>query len=158
TCAAAASASARRARCSPWASRASSPQRCRCRHWCKSSKTRSSAGSREERSHEAAQQRTGAVTRMSYDVERVRKEFPILAREVHGRPLVYLDNAATSHKPRAVLQALEEFYTRSNANIHRGVHLLSVEATEAYEAARRRIAAFIGAAAPEELVFVRGTT
>jgi cysteine desulfurase/selenocysteine lyase len=95
---------------------------------------------------------------MSYDVERVRKEFPILEREVHGHPLVYLDNAATSHKPRAVLRALEEYYTRSNANIHRGVHQLSVEATHAYEASRAKLAGFIGAAAREEIVFVRGTT
>jgi cysteine desulfurase / selenocysteine lyase len=95
---------------------------------------------------------------MSYDVERVRKEFPILERQVHGLPLVYLDNAATSQKPRAVLEAIQQYYASTNANIHRGVHLLSVEATAAHDAARRKLAGFVGAAAPEEIIFVRGTT
>jgi cysteine desulfurase / selenocysteine lyase len=95
---------------------------------------------------------------MSYDVERVRKEFPILERQVHGRPLVYLDNAATSQKPRCVLEAIQQYYTAYNANIHRGVHLLSVEATAAHDAARRTLASFVGAAVPEEIIFVRGTT
>jgi cysteine desulfurase / selenocysteine lyase len=92
------------------------------------------------------------------DVERIRNDFPILQREVGGRPLVYLDSAATSQKPQQVLAAEEQFYRRSNANVHRGVYALSVEATEAYEAARARAAKFVGADAPEEVVFVRGTT
>src|ERR1051326_5822003 len=92
------------------------------------------------------------------DVERIRADFPILERQINGRPLVYLDNAATTQKPRQVIDSLVAFYTRHNANVHRGVHTLSVEATEMYEAARERIAEFIGAALPEEVVFVRNTT
>jgi cysteine desulfurase/selenocysteine lyase len=95
---------------------------------------------------------------MAYDVERVRKEFPILDRQVHGQPLTYLDNAATTQKPRAVLQAIQQYYTTSNANIHRGVHLLSVEASAAHDAARAKLAGFLGAGASEQIVFVRGTT
>lgn len=97
-------------------------------------------------------------TAARYDVERVRRDFPILAREVHGRPLVYLDNAATTHKPTAVLDALRGFYETHNANIHRGVHQLSQEATDAFESARRRMAQFLGANEDEEILFTRGTT
>jgi cysteine desulfurase / selenocysteine lyase len=92
------------------------------------------------------------------NVERIRADFPILARQVHGKPLVYLDSAATSHKPIPVLEAEERFYRFSNANVHRGVYELSVEATDAYEGARARLAKFVGASDPEEIVFVRGTT
>jgi cysteine desulfurase/selenocysteine lyase len=92
------------------------------------------------------------------DVQRVRADFPILQRHVNGRPLIYLDNAATTQKPRQVIDALVDFYTNTNANVHRGVHTLSVEATDAYEAARERIARFIGAQHAEEIVFVRNTT
>jgi cysteine desulfurase/selenocysteine lyase len=92
------------------------------------------------------------------DVERVRADFPILHQEVHGKPLVYLDNAATTHKPRAVIEALVRFYERDSANIHRGLHELSRRSTDAYEGARARLASFLGAAAPEEIVFVRGAT
>jgi cysteine desulfurase / selenocysteine lyase len=92
------------------------------------------------------------------DVERVRSDFPILSRNIGGKPLVYLDSAATSQKPSTVIHAEEEFYRRSNANVHRGVYALSVEATDAYEAARARAAAFVGARSPEEVVFLRGTT
>jgi cysteine desulfurase / selenocysteine lyase len=95
---------------------------------------------------------------MSWDVERVRKDFPILHQEVHGKPLVYLDSAATSQKPQVVLDALASYYTTVNANVHRGVHLLSEQATADYEGARARIQRFLGAARPEEIVFVRGTT
>jgi cysteine desulfurase/selenocysteine lyase len=95
---------------------------------------------------------------MSWDVERVRKDFPILQQEVHGKPLVYLDSAATSQKPQVVLDALTSYYTTVNANVHRGVHLLSEQATADYEGARARIQRFLGAARPEEIVFVRGTT
>jgi len=95
---------------------------------------------------------------MSWDVERVRKDFPILQQEVHGKPLVYLDSAATSQKPQVVLDALTSYYATMNANVHRGVHLLSEKATADYEGARARIQRFLGAARPEEIVFVRGTT
>ena len=88
---------------------------------------------------------------------RYRGDFPILDRKVHGKPLVYLDNSATSQKPRAVLDALEDYYTRLNANVHRGLHTLSEEATNAYEAARERVARFINAP-DRSLVFVRNTT
>jgi len=92
------------------------------------------------------------------DVARLRRDFPILGREVHGRPLVYLDNAATCQKPNAVIDCEADYYRRLNANIHRGVHLLSQEATEAYEEARDKVRAFINAARREEMVFTRGTT
>ena len=92
------------------------------------------------------------------DVERIRADFPILQRQVNGRPLIYLDNAATTQKPRQVIDALVDFYTTTNANVHRGVHTLSVESTDLYEAARERIGRFVGARSPEELVFVRNTT
>ena len=93
-----------------------------------------------------------------FDPSRVRAEFPILTRSVHGRPLVYLDNAATTQKPRAVLEALNDFYVRSNANVHRGVHLLSQEASIAHDRARETVRRFVGAASVEEIVFTRGTT
>ena len=92
------------------------------------------------------------------DVDRVRKDFPVLEREVHGKPLAYLDNAATSQKPRAVIDAVTHYYTAYNANIHRGVHTLSEEATAAYEAARGKVRDFIRAPSSEEIVFTRGTT
>lgn len=92
------------------------------------------------------------------DVEQVRDDFPILNETIRGRPLVYLDNAATTQKPRQVIDALKHYYERDNANIHRGVHALSARATKAYEQAREKIARFIQADAAEEIVFVRGTT
>jgi cysteine desulfurase / selenocysteine lyase len=92
------------------------------------------------------------------DVARIRADFPILARQVNGHPLIYLDNAATTQKPRQVIAALVDYYERYNANIHRGVHTLSVEATEAYELARERVAGFVGAAEPDEIVFTRNVT
>jgi cysteine desulfurase/selenocysteine lyase len=92
------------------------------------------------------------------DAEKVRKDFPILERAVHGHPLVYLDSANTSHKPRAVIDAVTDFYEHHNANIHRAVHTLGGEATEAFEGARQRIATFIGAPDPSCVVFNRGTT
>ncbi|HNS51728.1 MAG TPA: cysteine desulfurase [Anaerolineae bacterium] len=88
----------------------------------------------------------------------IRADFPILHQQVHGRPLVYLDNAATSQKPRAVIDAVTGYYQRANANIHRGVHALAEEATLAYEGARLRIGRFINARTPQEVVFVRNTT
>jgi len=92
------------------------------------------------------------------DVEKVRKDFPILGQEVRGKPLVYLDNAATSQKPRAVIDAVARYYLQDNANVHRGVHLLSERATKEYEDAREKVRRFINAARTEEIVFVRGTT
>jgi cysteine desulfurase / selenocysteine lyase len=92
------------------------------------------------------------------DVERVKRDFPILARPIHGKPLVYLDSAATSQKPRAVIDAVARFYLEDNANVHRGVHLLSERATQAYEDAREKVRRFLNAADAREIVFVRGTT
>ena len=92
------------------------------------------------------------------DVARVRKDFPILARPQHGKPLVYLDSAATSQKPSSVLAAETGYYESANANVRRGVYALSVAATDAYEAARARVARFLHASAPEEVIFLRGTT
>jgi len=92
-----------------------------------------------------------------FDVHAIRKDFPILEREVHGRPLVYLDSAATTQKPRAVLDAMNRYYENSNANVHRGVHALAEEATEAYEGARARVARFVGAD-PRGVVFTKNAT
>jgi cysteine desulfurase / selenocysteine lyase len=94
----------------------------------------------------------------SFDAERVRGDFPILERHVNGRPLVYLDSAASSQRPRAVLRAIEDYETQSHANVHRGVHALSQAATEAFEGSRERVRAFIGAKSTREIIFVRGTT
>ncbi len=93
----------------------------------------------------------------TYDVEAIRADFPILQRRVNGHPLVYLDNAATSQKPRQVIDALVHYYEFTNANVHRGLHTLAEEATEAYEAARAKVARFIGAE-PDSLIFTRNTT
>lgn len=93
-----------------------------------------------------------------YDVDAVRADFPILSREVYGRPLVYLDNAATTQKPRCVVEAMVNEYYSVNANVHRGVHFLSQQATELHEQARERVRAFIGARSAAEIVFTRGTT
>jgi len=94
----------------------------------------------------------------SWDVDRVRADFPVLARVVNGRPLAYLDNAATSQKPRPVIEALTEFYQHGCANVHRGVHALSQEASVAYDAVRERAAQFLNAASPLEIIFTHGTT
>jgi cysteine desulfurase / selenocysteine lyase len=93
----------------------------------------------------------------SLDIERIRADFPVLKREVNGQPLVYLDSAATSQKPRQVMAAMDAYYERSNANVHRGVHALSNEATDVFEASRQRVASFIDAD-PQGLVFLRNTT
>ena len=100
---------------------------------------------------------TGAGKR-SFDVTAVRAEFPALAQMVHGKRLAYLDNAATTQKPRHVIEAVTRYYERDNANVHRGVHLLSERATSAYEQARDKVRWFINAAEPREIVFVRGAT
>ena len=88
----------------------------------------------------------------------VRADFPILHQQVHGKPLVYLDNGATAQKPRAVIDALVHYYEHDNSNVHRGLHALSMRATDGYEGARARIAKFINAADPAEIIFTRGTT
>lgn len=92
------------------------------------------------------------------NVRKIRKDFPILSRKIHGKPLVYLDNAATTQKPRQVIAAVREYYERHNSNVHRGVHTLSAEATDMVEEARDKVAAFIGARDPHELIFVRNAT
>jgi cysteine desulfurase/selenocysteine lyase len=92
------------------------------------------------------------------DAEKVRRDFPILARAIHGKKLVYLDNAATAHKPRVVIEALSRYYEQGNANIHRGVHFLSEHATGEHERARRTVQSFLNAADASEIVFVRGAT
>jgi cysteine desulfurase / selenocysteine lyase len=94
----------------------------------------------------------------SVDWKTLREDFPILRERVHGRPLVYFDNAATTQKPRQVLETLRQYYEHTNANVHRGLHELSSRATEAYERARQRVADYLGAASAEEIVFTRGTT
>jgi len=93
-----------------------------------------------------------------YDAQKVRADFPILAREVNGKPLVYLDNAATTQKPRQVIQAIVDYYEGYNANVHRGVHALSQEATDRYEGARAKVARFIGAERPEEIIWTRNAS
>ena len=90
--------------------------------------------------------------------EQCRGDFPILTRVVNGRPLVYLDSGASSQKPRSVLDAMRRFYEQSNANVHRSIHTLGEEATEAYEAARDAVRSFVGARGREEIIFTRGTT
>ncbi len=95
---------------------------------------------------------------MEYDLTQIRQDFPILSREVYGKPLIYLDNAATTQKPLCVLDAMREEYLNVNANVHRGVHYLSQQATNLHEAAREKVRAFIHAKRTEEIIFTRGTT
>ena len=101
---------------------------------------------------------TTAPAPAALDVAAIRAQFPVLAREVHGKPLAYLDNAATTLKPRAVIERLHRHYAAETANIHRGVHYLSEQATAAYEQVRERVQAFLGASALEEIIFTSGTT
>jgi cysteine desulfurase/selenocysteine lyase len=98
------------------------------------------------------------ISNLEFEVEAIRRDFPALQQMVHGKPLIYLDNAATSQKPQAVIDALMSFYARDCANIHRGVHLLSERATRAYEDSRTKIRKFIGAGDDREIIFVRGAT
>ena len=95
---------------------------------------------------------------MNVDWNKVRAEFPILQQQVNGKPLVYFDNAASSQKPRAVIDAISHYYERDNANVHRGLHELSSRATDAYEGARTKLAAYLGAESADDIVFTRGTT
>jgi cysteine desulfurase / selenocysteine lyase len=99
-----------------------------------------------------------AAADRAFDVARIRRDFPILRRQVHGRPLVYLDNAATTQKPQAVLDALTRYYTDINSNVHRGVHNLSELATDAYEGSRKKIQRFFNAASEREIIFTRNAT
>jgi cysteine desulfurase/selenocysteine lyase len=94
----------------------------------------------------------------AFDVGRIRADFPLLRQQIHGKPLVYLDNAATSQKPQAVIETLTRYYAEENSNVHRGVHLLSERATEAYEAGRATVQRFLNAADTREIIFVRGAT
>lgn len=98
------------------------------------------------------------IATSTFDFARVRADFPILSTEVRGKPLTYLDNGATSQKPESVIRAIDAYYRAENSNIHRGVHYLSEQATDAYEGARRKIADFIAAPDPDEVIFVRGAT
>src|ERR1700693_571530 len=99
-----------------------------------------------------------AVKNGGYDVERIREDFPALALQVYDKPLVYLDNAASAQKPRAVLDRLEHAYTAEYSNVHRGLHYLANAATEAYEGAREKVAAVLNAARKEEILFTRHAT
>jgi cysteine desulfurase / selenocysteine lyase len=98
------------------------------------------------------------VEASTVDWKSIRQDFPILSERIHEHPLIYFDSAATSQKPRVVLEALNNYYEHHNANVHRGLHELSARATEAYEGSRQRLANYLGAAAPDEIVFTRGTT
>lgn len=95
---------------------------------------------------------------MSFNIENIRKDFPILSRKVNGKPLVYLDNAATSQTPQQVIDCIVEYYSSYNANIHRGVHTLSQEATDKYEQARKKIQQFFNAKSSREIILTSGTT
>ncbi len=106
----------------------------------------------------AAQGADARVRAVPFDVNKIRADFPILRQKVHGKPLVYLDNAATTQKPRAVIEAITRYYESDNANIHRGVHFLSEHATEEHEAARRTVQQFLNARSASEIIFVRGAT
>jgi len=98
------------------------------------------------------------AARSAFDVERIREDFPALRQQIHGKPLAYLDNAATSQKPKCVIETLEQYYLTQNSNVHRGVHLLSERATEAFEGARAKVARFLNASDAREIIFVRGAT
>src|SRR4249920_2730899 len=99
-----------------------------------------------------------SVTNGHYDVGRIREDFPILGMQVYGKPLVYLDNAASAQKPKAVLDRIQQAYTSEYANVHRGLHYLANAATEGYEGARERVRAFLGAKRLEEIIFTRNAT
>src|SRR4051812_40705022 len=98
------------------------------------------------------------IKALAYDVQKYRADFPILSEKVNGKPLVYFDNGATTQKPQVVIDSIVDYYSRYNANIHRGVHHLSQVASKAYEDARATIQKHIGADSPNEIVFTRGTT
>ncbi len=108
--------------------------------------------------NELAAQETLRACSAGFDVERVRQDFPILRQQVHGKPLVYLDSAATSQKPQVVIDAVTRYYQAENSNVHRGIHLLSERATELFEDARAKVARFLNASDAREIIFVRGAT
>jgi cysteine desulfurase/selenocysteine lyase len=97
-------------------------------------------------------------SRVAFDVERIREDFPVLKRQVHGKPLVYLDSAATSQKPKVVIDTVTQYYLAENSNVHRGIHFLSEQATRAFEDSRAKVARFLNASTDQEIVFVRGAT
>ncbi|RPI82405.1 MAG: aminotransferase class V-fold PLP-dependent enzyme, partial [Planctomycetaceae bacterium] len=101
---------------------------------------------------------TAEAASRPFDVNAIRRDFPILRQLIHGRPLAWFDNAATTQKPQSVIDALSQYYTNDNSNIHRGAHTLAARATDAYEKARQKVQSFVGAGSPNEIVFVRGTT
>src|SRR5512136_1001206 len=101
---------------------------------------------------------SSATTDATLDVRAIRADFPILARTVHGKPLVFLDSAASSQKPVQVMRAMDEYYRACHANVHRGVHTLSEEATDLYEAARKKVARFIGARSSRQVIWTRNAT
>ncbi len=106
----------------------------------------------------AAGQRVAEPSARPFDVAGIRRDFPILKQQVHGKPLVYLDNAATSQKPQSVIDALVRYYSTYNANVHRGIHTLSGRATDEYEGARGKVRRFLNAVDDKEIIFVRGAT
>jgi len=106
----------------------------------------------------AREARAVETTTNDLDIYRIRDDFPILKRQIHGKPLIYLDNAATTQKPRAVIDAIARFYMQTNANVHRGIHTLAEEATIAFEKTRTHLARFLNASRPEEIIFTHGTT
>jgi cysteine desulfurase / selenocysteine lyase len=108
--------------------------------------------------HDATAKEPWKGTRRALEVDKIRADFPILKRKVHGKPLVYLDNAATTQKPKAVIDTLDGYYAAENSNVHRGIHFLSEQATGAYEEARAKAKSFLDAAETREIIFVRGTT
>ncbi len=109
-------------------------------------------------SHPAAGRSKTATPVPSFDVDQVRRDFPALHQHVNGRPLIWLDNAATTHKPQSVIEATSHFYSRDNSNIHRAAHTLAARSTELFEAGREKVRKFLGAGDAKEIVFVRGTT
>ena len=98
------------------------------------------------------------VAKTTYDVRKIREDFPILHTKVYGNPLVYFDNAATTQKPKSVVESIDKYYYTINSNVHRGVHNLSAQATEAYEGAREKARQFLNAQKTSEIIFVRGVT
>src|SRR3990172_6788615 len=99
-----------------------------------------------------------ALSTAPFNVEEIRQDFPVLHQMIYGKPLVYLDNAATAHKPKVVLDTIQKYYSISNSNVHRGIHYLSMQATEAFENARVIIQRHLNASVPHEIILVRGTT
>ncbi|HUZ76592.1 MAG TPA: cysteine desulfurase, partial [Chloroflexota bacterium] len=120
------------------------------------SEPRSDASFHQDR--QPSKEERPAANGAAFPVEAIRKDFPILHQQVNGHPLIWLDNAATAQKPRAVIDAISHYYERDNSNVHRGAHALAARATDAYEGGRARVQAFLGANTREEIVFVRGTT